>query len=300
MTPDIGRCYLGYDPGGNGKHGVAAIRIQGDAVAEIESDTVDTASEVLKWFLCQNRIARLGPAVGIGVDTLTYWSGGNSGWRNADIHLRDTYRDVAGSVASANSLYGSMGLNGMFVLRRLRDRSPCLYVTETHPKVLHWALFCEPYAAYPGERPGDPPENATGEKRKEILSKIDEWQSAHNDWERMNPRLATVLRLDSKGLADFSKNPESGVVEDARMSAPSGVPGNDHEWDALISAWAAYRGHQCTKGGVGWEKNLVDGDLVDDEAKPHVDFPAGRVDYRWPSDEEATNVRERHRALIDR
>lgn len=300
MTPDIGRCYLGYDPGGNGKHGVAAICVQADAVVKIELDTVDAASDVLKWFLCQNRIARLGPAVGIGVDTLTYWSGGNSGWRKADIHLRDIYPDVKGSVASANSLYGSMGLNGMFVLRRLRDRNQCLYVTETHPKVLHRALFCEPYAAYPGKRPSDPPENAMGTKRKKILSKIEKWRSAHNAWKRMNPRLATVLRLDSKGRADVSTNPESGVSEDAPMAAPSGVPGNDHEWDALISAWAAYRGHQFTQGGVGWEKNLVDCDLVDDEARPHLDFPAGCVDYRWPSDEEALNVRKRHCARIDR
>jgi len=274
MTPDIGRCYLGYDPGGNGKHGVAAIRIQGDAVAEIELDTVDTASEVLKWFLCRNRIARLGPAVGIGVDTLTYWSGGSSGWRHADIHLRCTYPDVASSVASANSLYGSMGLNGMFVLRKLREETDDLYVTETHPKVLYWALARKPYAPYPGKKP----------KKNE---KMERWEQRRKRWEEMNPDLASVLDLGQELRNEFSGQPADSTSEKVRMPVRSRVPRNDHEWDALISAWVAYRGREMSGGGTEWK------DLVECEKKSHLEFPAKSVEYRWPGAKAITDVRQR-------
>lgn len=310
MTSDLDRCYLGYDPGGNGSHGVAAIRVRGGAVVDRQLATPRVVTDVLDWFLDPDLAQRFGPAVGIGIDTLTYWHSGESGLRRADSCLRDCFdralNEAFGrkrhttSVTALNGLRSSMTINGMFVLRRLRDRNHGLYVTETHPKILHWALFGKPYAAYPGNRPSDPPENAMGARRKEILSKIEKWESAHDDWEEMNPRLATVLCLDSKSRADFSPNSESGALDDARTPASCGVPGNDHEWDALISAWAAYRGHEYVQGGAGWEKNLVDGDLVDDEAKIHLDFPAGCVDYRWPGDEEIADVRERHRALIDK
>ena len=33
-----------------------------------------------------------------------------------------------------------MGLNGMAVLSSIRSSKPSIRVTETHPKVLHWAL----------------------------------------------------------------------------------------------------------------------------------------------------------------
>lgn len=274
MTPDIGRCYLGYDPGGNGKHGVAAICVQADAVVKIELDTVDAASDVLKWFLCQNRIARLGPAVGIGVDTLTYWSGGNSGWRNADIHLRGTYPDVAGSVASANSLYGSMGLNGMFVLRKLREENDDLYVTETHPKVLYRALVRKQYASYPQQKPTKSEEE------------VERWRELRKRWERMNPDLASILVLAPRLREQFSRSPE-GPYGKTRVDVPCGVPSNDHEWDALISAWAAYRGREAKKGCAKWKN------LVDCETEANLDFPARKVEYRWPGKEEVAAVKER-------
>ena len=270
---------MGYDPGGNGKHGVAAIRIQGDAVAEIELNTVDAASDVLKWFFCQNRIARLGPALGIGVDTLTYWSGGGSGWRHADIHLRSTYPDVAASVASANSLYGSMGINGMFVLRRLRKEIKTLYVTETHPKVLYRTLFGKPYGPYPGERPKNEEE-------------AESWCQLRRQWIQMNPDLASLLDLDQRRRDQFSQSPEDSTYEKARMPAPCGVPGNDHEWDALISAWAAYRGHEArvhemNGGRAEWK------DLVKCETKVELEFPAKSVEYRWPGTKVIDDVRRR-------
>ena len=57
---------------------------------------------------------------GIGVNTLTAWSTGRAGWRPADRWLRYRYPEVRNSVASPNSLFGSMALNGMSVLMSLR------------------------------------------------------------------------------------------------------------------------------------------------------------------------------------
>lgn len=278
MTSDSNGCWLGYDPGGNGKHGVAAIRVEDGVVTEIELKTADAAHDVVTWFSCRSRAARLGRVLGIGVDTLTYWSGGRSGWRHADSFLRCHYSDVADSVASANSLYGSMGINGMFVLLRLREKSGNLYVTETHPKVLHWALVKKPYAAYPGRRPTE-------------RDKIQEWGNACRGWQEMNPRLAVLLRLDGNRRDDFK--PRKTAYENTRMPTVSGVPRNDHEWDALISAWAAYQGHESKQGRVGWKN------LVDCETQSALVFPAGPVEYRWPDEKAIDVVQPGLRALDD-
>lgn len=123
--------YLGYDPGGGGAHGVAAI--DGDNVT---CDTLRTAQSALDWFrerCCEQNVV-------LGVDTLTLWSSGPSGWRPADRALRATYADVANSVTASNSLYGAMPINGAVVMRALDDCIKHLSITETHPKVLYFAL----------------------------------------------------------------------------------------------------------------------------------------------------------------
>ena len=38
-----------------------------------------------------------------------------------------------------------MGLNGMAVLKSIRDSHVSMQVTETHPKVLYWALTADRY-----------------------------------------------------------------------------------------------------------------------------------------------------------
>ncbi|MDA0661192.1 MAG: DUF429 domain-containing protein [Planctomycetota bacterium] len=124
--------YLGYDPGGGGAHGVAAIN--GNNVV---SDTLLTAQHAIDWFreICRDR-----EIIVLGVDTLTLWSTGPSGWRPADRALRATYPAVANSVTSSNSLYGAMPINGAVVMRMLAERVESLPITETHPKVLYFAL----------------------------------------------------------------------------------------------------------------------------------------------------------------
>ena len=124
--------YLGYDPGGGGAHGVAAIH--GD---NVDCDTVLTAQHAINWF--RERCRKLDTAI-LGVDTLTLWSSGPAGWRPADRALRATYPDVANSVTASNSLYGAMPINGAVVMRVLGEGIKALTITETHPKVLYFAL----------------------------------------------------------------------------------------------------------------------------------------------------------------
>jgi hypothetical protein len=126
--------FVGYDPGGNGRHGLAALTVADGRPVAVDVGTLADAEAVLQ------RVEAVADLAGVGVDTLTCWSTGPSGWRPADRWLRAEHPEVRPSVVSPNALYGSMGLSGMAVLTALRRRQPDLPVTETHPKVLHWAL----------------------------------------------------------------------------------------------------------------------------------------------------------------
>jgi hypothetical protein len=131
---------LGYDPGGNGGHGVAALFI-GDLCEplQIVTATCNTVSDATEWF------AQFDQPVGIGIDTLTKWSTGKSGWRPADLWLRSQYPEVSLSVASPNSLRGSMAIGGMAVKSWFFSRYPEAVISETHPKVLYFALTHRKY-----------------------------------------------------------------------------------------------------------------------------------------------------------
>jgi uncharacterized protein DUF429 len=129
--------YLGYDPGGGGTHGVAAIDDQ-----RAICDTLSTAEEAINWFSEQCHGAEPNA---LGVDTLTLWSTGPGGWRPADRALRAFYPDVCASITAPNSLYGAMPINGIAVTLALANAFTNLRITETHPKVLYYALTRSPY-----------------------------------------------------------------------------------------------------------------------------------------------------------
>ena len=126
--------YVGYDPGGNGKHGVAAL-VDG-ARPSVEIATLEHAGDVVRWI--ENRAP-----CAIGIDTLTCWSLGLSGWRRADLLLRAAYPEVVKSIASSNSLYGAMSVNGMATMIAVGERLPAIEITETLD--LYWALTGETY-----------------------------------------------------------------------------------------------------------------------------------------------------------
>lgn len=114
--------FLGYDPGGKGKNGVAAIQLVSNAPKVIAKATVLDAAEALSWLEAHAR-----SAVAIGIDTLLAWS--PMGGRACDNFLRRKYG--GNSIIAQNSLYSSMTLNGAIVAKRLG-----LPVYESHPKLL--------------------------------------------------------------------------------------------------------------------------------------------------------------------
>lgn len=131
---------IGYDPGGNDHHGLAILRVETGQPRAIAIETCATVEDVLR------RIEPIRDLLGAGVDTLTCWSTGPSGWRPADRWMRQQYRhEVARSVTAPNSLYGSMSLSGMSMLCTLRQLEPALAITETHPKVVYSVLWGHRY-----------------------------------------------------------------------------------------------------------------------------------------------------------
>lgn len=129
--------YLGYDPGGDGALGVAAINGEQALCA-----TVATAQDAINWLTQQ--CGQQTPAA-LGLDTLTLWSTGPAGWRPADRALRQAYPVVSNSIVAPNSLYGAMCINGAAAGLTLRQQFPAMLITETHPKVLYSAFTGDVY-----------------------------------------------------------------------------------------------------------------------------------------------------------
>jgi hypothetical protein len=202
----------GYDPGGDGTHGLAVLRVKATRIISIQTCLLGTVEEVLTRLLSEGKLLAL------GVDTLTCWSTGVSGWRPADRWLRRTYPEIKASVVSPNGLYGSMGLGGMGVILEARRGAPELFITETHPKALYWGLCGTRYAF----RTSSPAMNAQ-------LS----------DW--------TTCSLSCQ---------------------------SEHEWDAAISAWAAFQGLMGR-----WQHDLH---ALQPAPAERLIAPAGPTVYCWP------------------
>ncbi len=130
---------IGYDPGGDGAHGVALLSIMDGKPEALQTRTFQTTEQVIEY------VEAVGSIDALGVDTMTCWSTGRGGWRPADRWLRERYTHVRNSVMTPNGLAGSMGLNGMCAVIESRRRRPDVVIVETHPKVLYWALTREKY-----------------------------------------------------------------------------------------------------------------------------------------------------------
>jgi len=125
---------VGYDPGGNGKHGVASLIVDNGRARKVTFTTVRNAQAALDWFAIGET------PMAAGIDTLTVLSMGDSGWRPADVWLRSKYPQVQNSVVNPNYLQGAMSLNGLAVMVSLRSLSEGILISETHPKVLYYHL----------------------------------------------------------------------------------------------------------------------------------------------------------------
>ncbi|MBI5011425.1 MAG: DUF429 domain-containing protein [Methylocystis sp.] len=134
MCGDREGIYLGFDPGGYGKFGVAII--DGNCV---KASTVSTVDDAMKWAVDECK-ARAREPIAAGIDTLLHWATGRGGWRPCDQQLRAKYPDVVNKIVAPNSLFGAMAIGGMALAFRLRQKWSGLVLNETHPKVLLHAL----------------------------------------------------------------------------------------------------------------------------------------------------------------
>jgi hypothetical protein len=125
--------YLGFDPGGDSRFGVALI-----AEGRVKASIVSTVGDAVKWAIDECGSRR---PIAAGIDTLLHWATTESGWRPCDYRLRRKYPSMQKSVIAPNSLYGAMAIGGMALALRLRETWPEIILNETHPKVFlhaHW------------------------------------------------------------------------------------------------------------------------------------------------------------------
>jgi hypothetical protein len=129
--------YLGFDPGGDRKFGVALL--DGNCVTAL---TVNNVDDAMNWavHVCGSR-----QPVAAGIDTLLHWATARSGLRPCVLQLRTRYRRVQNSIMAPNTVYGAMAIGGVALALRLRKVWPELVLNETHPKVLLHALGAERY-----------------------------------------------------------------------------------------------------------------------------------------------------------
>jgi hypothetical protein len=136
MTSDDG-IFLGFDPGGDRKFGVAFF--EGDRITASTESNVDDA---MRWSLdmCGSR-----KPIAAGIDTLLHWATGGSSMRPCDLQLRMSFPLARNSIMAPNSLRGAMAIGGMALALRLHRAWPELILNETHPKVLLHALGVQRY-----------------------------------------------------------------------------------------------------------------------------------------------------------
>lgn len=139
MTSE-GTLWIGADPGGKKKFGLAILKSDG-SVTTFLVDCADEAIDAIKNYV------RVQPA-GVGVDAPLWWSSGRSGGRHADQWLRTKHGLSGGQVQGANSLRGADLVQGVMFVYRVRVLFPGVGVTETHPKAVLAASKAESWSAF--------------------------------------------------------------------------------------------------------------------------------------------------------
>jgi len=122
--------WVGADPGGIRGFGVAIV----DESGITRCETVSSVDQAMKW------IEGTGTPLGVGIDAPMWWSAVPGGGRRTDTRIRKAYRIPSGTVQSANSLRGAALVGGGLLASRMREASPGLRITESHPKALLMAL----------------------------------------------------------------------------------------------------------------------------------------------------------------
>ncbi len=197
----------GYDPGGDGKHAFAILSVRDGKPGSILTKTLFNAQSVIDELLAQEILA-------VGVDTLTCWCTGSCGWRPADHWLKASYPKAQLSVASQNSLYGAMAVNGMSVLIEARKQVPELIVSETHPKVLYYALTGKKYDF-----------KTTSPDMKGFLSQVLDGIacdiSNDHEWDAAVSTYAMMMGLSGGWTSDLHQLPAEGYCQTLHPCGPT-------------------------------------------------------------------------------
>lgn len=166
------KIWIGIDPGGKGKFGVAVLEDGGQQTATV--NYADQAVEVVIEIL-NGRIPS-----GIGVDAPLWWSSGLSGDRQADQSLREAYGSAG--VLAINSLRGAALIQGVMFVQRMSDILPSVPVTESHPKVLLNGLHQGNWDAFANEY-GLNPEVNNEHERDALIAAISAREGFEDRWE---------------------------------------------------------------------------------------------------------------------
>lgn len=122
--------FLGYDPGGEGKNGVAVLRIADDGTTferPPETRTLCDVEEVCRWLRAHDK------AEALGIDTPLAWS--RKGDRACDDALRRKYPEQSESVIAQDRLRGAMTISGV-IIARLGYHLGLPLLVESHPKLV--------------------------------------------------------------------------------------------------------------------------------------------------------------------
>jgi hypothetical protein len=132
---------LGFDPGGEGKFGWAVCINNVDELYVVDTGLADHAKGATE---CALKAIPKGMFVaGAGIDAPMFWV--FDGSREADRRIRGVIGRLGapspgGTVQHFNSLRGACVIQGLLILKLLRQLYPNLPVTESHPKALLWLM----------------------------------------------------------------------------------------------------------------------------------------------------------------
>lgn len=127
----VSKFWVGADPGGKGKFGLAFLDETGK---QLICDSVSSVDQAIA------KIVSKGAPLGLGIDAPMWWSSREAAGRKADKRIRTKYKIPSGTVQSANSLQGAALVGGAMLAFRIREKFPDTRITETHPKALLHAL----------------------------------------------------------------------------------------------------------------------------------------------------------------
>ena len=127
----VSKFWVGADPGGKGKFGLAFLD---EAGKQLICDSVSSVDEAIAEIVCK------GAPLGLGIDAPMWWSSRETAGRKADERIRKKLGIHYRTVQPANSLMGAALVGGAMLALRIREKFPDTRITETHPKALLYAL----------------------------------------------------------------------------------------------------------------------------------------------------------------